>query len=71
MSDVTKYFVMDNDTLVFRQPNSTFLSVLATQSSFRANGDLLVAAYTDPSRLREATVEDFDYFRVDHKGHLT
>jgi hypothetical protein len=65
------YYVLDNDTLVVHSAGTHMLSVLATRSGFRQSGDMLVASYTDKSRLRTATVEDFDHFRVCHKGHLS
>ena len=70
----TSYFVLDEDTLVYRNDClaktawNDFYSVLATRSTFRRDGDSVHVQ--DCKRLREATLTDFDRFRVCPRGHI-
>lgn len=69
MSD-TKYFVEGGHTLLYSIPGSIFYGILAEMVHRGARGASGTNCMPDPSDLRPATIEDFDDFRVCHKGHL-
>lgn len=67
------YHVLDGDTLVYKPDESlsawkSVYHVLVTRSTFRRDGDMIFVQ--DMKRLRDATLEDFEHFRVCPKGHI-
>jgi len=67
----TQYLVGDEHTLVYKYPGQLMMGVLAG-SVIRGghnplNGCVVASQF---KTLRPATVEDFKFFRVSHKGHI-
>lgn len=67
-----KYIVVNENALCYRIDDNVFLGVLA--GSVRRGGPdplcgIIAAAPSDT--IRPATIEDFAFFRVSPKGHLT
>ncbi|MCF5372017.1 hypothetical protein [Pseudomonas syringae] len=65
-----KYVVLNEHTLCYRQSGSVMLGVL--HSSVLRGGDHQYGpvAFTSRDKLREATLEDFETYRVRAEGHL-
>ena len=69
-----KYFVVDENKLCYEIPGGTTLGVLAAsvlRGSSHSWLDGPIARPIDKSRIRPATANDFEEFRVSPKGHLT
>jgi hypothetical protein len=67
----TKYLVCDEHTLCYAYPNQLMMGVLA--GSVIRGGHNPMSGCVFPSQfrtIRDATVEDFKFFRVSHKGHI-
>ena len=68
----TSYFVLDEDTLVYTLDSDPAedkrYHVMATKSKYRRNWDFVYVE--DCKRMREATLGDFDRFRVCPRGHI-
>lgn len=70
---MSKFFVLDENTLVYTKPGMQGLGVLASSVIKGSNHDPKngnIAEPMDKSRLRMATWDDFETFRVSPKGHL-
>ena len=64
------YHVYDEDSLIYRPEGSAFYQILATKSSYRRIYDLLLAYCADHTKIRDATLEDFEFFRIRPEGHI-
>jgi hypothetical protein len=68
---MTKYYVLNENTLIYSQEGTTLYGVLAGKIQLGGhdwlNGPISVGRL---DVLRAATLEDFEYFRVDPKGHI-
>jgi hypothetical protein len=72
MSD-TKYLVVNENTLVYQMNGDSMVGVLGGKPQLGGRSNSPMEAPFFLSRLdkvREATKEDFDFFRVSSKGHF-
>lgn len=66
-----EYFVYEEKDLVYKFVDRPFYLVLASlilKGSIHRSGDSIHVP--NPEALRPATIEDFETFRVCHKGHI-
>tara|TARA_R110002124_G_scaffold128157_2_gene288536 strand:- start:14910 stop:15119 length:210 start_codon:yes stop_codon:yes gene_type:complete len=68
---MTTYHVLNEHTLCYKQEGSTVYGVLAGKPQLGGhdwkNGSISVSRLDD---LRDATLEDFEFFRVRPNGHI-
>lgn len=67
----TSYHVENGHTLLYRQANDQFYGILAGKPQLGGRDWKDGICAPDEKNLRPATISDFDFFRVCHKGHLT
>lgn len=68
--ELPKYVVLNEHTLCYRQEGSVMLGVLHSSVLRGGNHQFGPVSVTSRDSLREATVEDFDTYRVRPEGHL-
>jgi hypothetical protein len=68
----TEYLVVNENTLVYRQPGDKMVGVLGgkPQLGGKSNNPLEAPFHLSPlDNVRPATKEDFDFFRVSSAGY--
>ena len=70
MQTKTTYHVENGHTLLYRQPGDAMYGILAGKPLLGGRNWVDGICAPDPATLRPATRDDFDFFRVCHKGHL-
>jgi len=68
---MTEYTVVNENTLCYKQEGWTMLGVLAGKITKGGRDWMNGPFFLSPSdKVRPATLQDFEYFRVCSKGHL-
>lgn len=69
---MTTYHVLNEHTLCYKQDESILYGVLAGKPHLGGHDWINGAISVSPlDSLREASIADFDFFRVSHKGYIS